>query len=58
MLQNISDGILVLSPGPCPKGETFGRCGCPEIIFFKHDHVAYQIDEKNTRGPEGPDALT
>ena len=36
---NISDGIFILLPGcwGCPGGQ---KC-----IFFKHGHVAYQIDE-------------
>ena len=31
-----------------PLGKTLGRWGCPggsKIIFFKHGHVAYQIDK-------------
>ena len=45
--QNISDGIFILSPEPCPKGGTLGRWECPGGNFFfvfKHGHVAYQID--------------
>ena len=28
-IQNISDGIFILSPGSCPTGGTLGRWGCP-----------------------------
>ena len=28
-IQNISDGIFILSPGSCPSGGTLGRWGCP-----------------------------
>ena len=39
-IQNISDGIFILSPGP--RGGTWG---CPGgHFFFKHGHVVYQID--------------
>ena len=40
--RNISEGIFILSPG------TLRRWGCPggqKFIFFKHSHVAYQINE-------------
>ena len=46
-IQNISDGIFILSPGSCPTGGTLGRWGCPggsKKMFFKHGHVEYQID--------------
>ena len=46
-IQNISDEIFILSPGSCPRVGTLGHWGCPggqKIIFFKHGHVAYQID--------------
>ena len=46
-IQNISDGIFILSPGSCPRGGTLGHWGVPrgsKKIFFKHGHVAYQID--------------
>ena len=51
-IQNISDGIFILSSGSYPRGGTLGRWGCPggQQFFFKHGHVAYQIDgddEKN-----------
>ena len=39
--------IVVLMPGSCPRGGTWGRQACPEggqIIFFEHGHVALQID--------------
>ena len=46
LIQNISDMIFILSPGSCPIGGTLEHWGCPggQIIFFKHGHVAYQID--------------
>ena len=44
-IQNIPDGIFILSPGSWPRGETLGHWGCPGVNFlFKHGHVAYQID--------------
>ena len=47
-IQNISDRIFILSPGSCPRGRTSVRSGCPGgkkfFFFFKHGHVAYQID--------------
>ena len=46
-IQNTSDGIFILSPWSCPRGGTLGRWGCPgrsKNLFFKHGHVAYQID--------------
>ena len=46
-IQNISDGISILSPGSCPRGGTLGCWGCPGVkffFFFKHGHVVYQID--------------
>ena len=50
-IQNISDGIIILSPGSCPRGETLGHWGCPGGHFFsKYGHVVSQIDgndEKN-----------
>ena len=33
-----------LSPGSCPRGGTWGHQGGQTILFFKHGHVAYQID--------------
>ena len=43
---NISDGIFILLHGSCPRDGTLGRWGCPGgKFFFKHGHVAYQIDE-------------
>ena len=49
MIQNISDRIFILSPGTCPSGGTLEHWAraCPggqKFIFFKHGHVAYQID--------------
>ena len=46
-IQNISDEIFIRSPGSCPRDGTLGRWGCSgdqKFIFFKHGHVAYQID--------------
>ena len=39
-------GFLILSPESCPRGQTLGRWGVPRgsKFFFKHVHVAYQID--------------
>ena len=43
-MQNISDGTFILLPGSCPRDGTLGA-GVPRgSIFFKHGHVAYQID--------------
>ena len=42
-IQNMSDGIFILSPGSCPMGGTMGHRGS-NIFFFKHGHVVYQID--------------
>ena len=50
MIQNISDGVFILLPGSCPRGGTLGCWGCPggqKFYFFKHGHVAYQIDEND-----------
>ena len=45
--------IFILSLGSCPGGGTLGHWGCPggKILFFKHGHVAYQIngDEEQNR---------
>ena len=51
-IQNISDGIFILPPGSCPRGGTWGHWGAQGVKknFFKHGHVAYQIegdDEQN-----------
>ena len=46
-IQNISIRIFILSPGSCPRGGTLGHWGYPgvqTIFYFKHGHVAYQID--------------
>ena len=43
----MSDVILILLSGSCPRGGTLGHWGCPggqKIIIFKHGQVAYQID--------------
>ena len=44
---NISDGTFILSPGSCPRVRTLGHWVYPggQTFFFKHGHVAYQIDE-------------
>ena len=37
-IQNISDGILILLPGSCPRGGTLGHWGClrgQKIFFFQ-----------------------
>ena len=52
MIKIISDGFFNLSAGSCPRGGT-GALGVPRGVkqfFFKHGHVAYQIngvDEQN-----------
>ena len=46
-IQNISEGIFILSPGSCTRGGTLGCRGFPggrKLFFSKHGHVAYQID--------------
>ena len=46
-IQNILDGIFILSPGSCPRVWTSGHWGYPggsNNFFFEHGHVAYQID--------------
>ena len=45
-IQNISDGIFILSPGSCPRGRTSGRWGAQGVQkkIFKHGHLVYQID--------------
>ena len=46
----MSDGIFILSSGSCLRGRNLGHWGYPEgqtIFFFKHGHVAYQIDGDN-----------
>ena len=43
---------LILLPGSCPRGRTQWRWGCQggsDIIFFKHGHVAHQIDGMTSR---------
>ena len=40
-------GFLFQSPWSCPRGGTLGHWVYPggqTIFFFKHGHVAYQID--------------
>ena len=44
----LDNWIFILSPGSCPRGGTLGHWGSPrgqKFIFFKHGHMAYQIDE-------------
>ena len=53
-IQNLSDGIFILSPWSCPRVGILGRWGCPggsKNIFFKHGHMAYQIngDDKQNK---------
>ena len=52
-IQNISDEIFILSPGSCLRDVTLGHWGCPgdQTFFFKHGHVAYQIngDDKQNK---------
>ena len=45
-IQNISDGIFILSPGSYASGVgLWGAGGAQEVKKkFKHGHVAYQID--------------
>ena len=44
-IQNISDGIFILSPGSCPRGGTLWHWGCPGgQKKIEHGHMAYQID--------------
>ena len=44
-IQNISDVIFILSPGSCPRVGLWGAGGAQGVnLFFKHGHVAYQID--------------
>ena len=44
-MQNISDGIFILSAGSCPRGGILGHLGCPGgPRKLKHGHVAYQVD--------------
>ena len=42
----MTDGIFILSPGPCPRGGTLalGRPGGQKFFYFKHGQLAYQID--------------
>ena len=42
----MSDGIFILSPGPCPRVGTLalGRPGGQKLFYFKHGQLAYQID--------------
>ena len=35
-IQNISDWILILMPGSCPRGGTKGRWGCSGVLFFSN----------------------
>ena len=44
-IQNLSDGIIILSPGSAPWVGLWGTEGAQRVkFFFKHGHVAYQID--------------
>ena len=45
--KHIKPGMFILLPGACPRGGTLGLWGAQGVIqlfFFKHSHVAYQID--------------
>ena len=46
-IQNISDGIFILSPGSCPRGGTLGVFGCPggQKNFFSN-MVMWHIKSK------------
>ena len=35
-IQNISDGIFILSPGSCPRGETLGRWGAKGVNLISN----------------------
>ena len=44
--KTFSDGIFILSPGPCPRGGIWGTGRAQGVKKkFKHVHVAYQIDK-------------
>ena len=51
MIQNILDGIFILSPWSCPRDGTGVLSGAGDAQggskkkIFKHGHVAYQIEE-------------
>ena len=46
-IQNISDGIFILSPGSCPRGETFGGWGAKGVnLFFQ----TWSFGMSNRRG--------
>ena len=42
-IQNISDGIFILSPGLCPRGGTLGHWVCPGGQFFSSNMVMWHI---------------
>ena len=44
MIQNISDGIFILSPGSCPRVGFWGDGGAQGVKKIKHGHVASKID--------------
>ena len=47
MIQNISDGIFILSSEFMPRGMVLFGAGClggQKLFYFKHGHVAYQND--------------
>ena len=46
-IQNISDGIFILSPGLCPGGGTLGCPGGQIKKIFKHGHVVFHINGDN-----------
>ena len=48
----MSDGIFILSPGPCPRRGTLalGCSGGQKLFYFKHGQLAFQTngdDEQN-----------
>ena len=52
VFSQMKDTKHILSPGSCPRGGSLGHWGYSggSNIFFKHGHVAYQIngdDEQN-----------
>ena len=42
-VQNISDGIFILSSGSCPRGGTSGRWGAQGVKFFFSNMVMWYI---------------
>ena len=42
-----------MSPGSCPRGGGLWGAGSKKNFFFKHGHVAYQIDEDDQQNHTG-----